>query len=191
VSRMIFQSLEFTGKQPFNDVLIHGLIRDSEGRKMSKSLGNGVDPMEVIDQYGADSLRWFLLTGSTPGNDLRFYWEKIESTWNFANKIWNASRFALMNMDGMKYEDIDLSGEKTLADKWILTRLNDTIDQVTRLVDKYEFGEAGRYLYNFIWEEFCNWYIEMAKLTLYGEDEAAKATTRSVLAYTLDSIMRL
>lgn len=191
VSRMIFQSLEFTGKQPFNDVLIHGLIRDSEGRKMSKSLGNGVDPMEVIDQYGADSLRWFLLTGSTPGNDLRFYWEKIESTWNFANKIWNASRFALMNMDGMKYEDIDLTGEKTLADKWILTRLNDTIDQVTRLVDKYEFGEAGRYLYNFIWEEFCNWYIEMAKLTLYGEDEAAKATTRSVLAYTLDSIMRL
>ncbi|WP_214836915.1 valine--tRNA ligase [Exiguobacterium sp. s36] len=191
VSRMIFQSLEFTGKQPFNDVLIHGLIRDSEGRKMSKSLGNGVDPMEVIDQYGADSLRWFLLTGSTPGNDLRFYWEKIESTWNFANKIWNASRFALMNMDGMKYEEIDLSGEKTLADKWILTRLNDTIDQVTRLVDKYEFGEAGRYLYNFIWEEFCNWYIEMAKLTLYGEDEAAKATTRSVLAYTLDSIMRL
>lgn len=191
VSRMIFQSLEFTGQQPFNDVLIHGLIRDSEGRKMSKSLGNGVDPMEVIDQYGADSLRWFLLTGSTPGNDLRFYWEKIESTWNFANKIWNASRFALMNMDGMKYEDIDLSGEKTLADKWILTRLNDTIDQVTRLVDKYEFGEAGRYLYNFIWEEFCNWYIEMAKLTLYGEDEAAKATTRSVLAYTLDSIMRL
>ncbi len=191
VSRMIFQSLEFTGKQPFNDVLIHGLIRDSEGRKMSKSLGNGVDPMEVIDQYGADSLRWFLLTGSTPGNDLRFYWEKIESTWNFANKIWNASRFALMNMDGLKVEDIDLTGEKTLADKWILTRLNDTIDQVTRLVDKYEFGEAGRYLYNFIWEEFCNWYIEMAKLTLYGEDEAAKHTTRSVLAYTLDSIMRL
>ncbi|WP_276313813.1 valine--tRNA ligase [Exiguobacterium algae] len=191
VSRMIFQSLEFTGKQPFNDVLIHGLIRDSEGRKMSKSLGNGVDPMEVIDQYGADSLRWFLLTGSTPGNDLRFYWEKIESTWNFANKIWNASRFALMNMEGLKYEDIDLTGEKTLADKWILTRLNDTIDQVTRLVDKYEFGEAGRYLYNFIWEEFCNWYIEMAKLTLYGEDEAAKHTTRSVLAYTLDSIMRL
>ncbi|WP_214811763.1 valine--tRNA ligase [Exiguobacterium sp. s181] len=191
VSRMIFQSLEFTGKQPFNDVLIHGLIRDSEGRKMSKSLGNGVDPMEVIDQYGADSLRWFLLTGSTPGNDLRFYWEKIESTWNFTNKIWNASRFALMNMDGLKVEDIDLTGEKTLADKWILTRLNDTIDQVTRLVDKYEFGEAGRYLYNFIWEEFCNWYIEMAKLTLYGEDEAAKHTTRSVLAHTLDSIMRL
>ncbi|WP_215142067.1 valine--tRNA ligase [Exiguobacterium qingdaonense] len=191
VSRMIFQSLEFTGKQPFNDVLIHGLIRDSEGRKMSKSLGNGVDPMEVIDQYGADSLRWFLLTGSTPGNDLRFYWEKIESTWNFSNKIWNASRFALMNMDGLKVEDIDLTGEKTLADKWILTRLNDTIDQVTRLVDKYEFGEAGRYLYNFIWEEFCNWYIEMAKLTLYSEDEAAKHTTRSVLAHTLDSIMRL
>ena len=191
VSRMIFQSYEFTGERPFNDVLIHGLIRDSEGRKMSKSLGNGIDPMDVIEKYGADSLRWFLTTGSTPGNDLRFYWEKIEATWNFSNKLWNASRFALMNMDGLTHEQIDLSGEKSLADQWILTRLNTTIDDVTRLSDKYEFGEAGRVLYHFIWEDFCNWYIEMAKLPLNGEDEAAKLTTRSILAYTLDQIMRL
>ncbi|WP_114569929.1 valine--tRNA ligase [Exiguobacterium flavidum] len=191
VSRMIFQSIEFTGERPFQDVLIHGLIRDSEGRKMSKSLGNGIDPMDVIEKYGADSLRWFLATGSTPGNDLRFYWEKIESTWNFSNKLWNASRFALMNMEGLTYDEIDLSGEKSLADEWILTRLNVTIDDVTRLSDKYEFGEAGRVLYNFIWEDFCNWYIEMAKLPLYGEDEAAKKTTRSILAYVLDRIMRL
>lgn len=191
VSRMIFQSYEFTGERPFNDVLIHGLIRDSEGRKMSKSLGNGIDPMDVIEKYGADSLRWFLTTGSTPGNDLRFYWEKIEATWNFSNKLWNASRFALMNMDGLTHEQIDLSGEKSLADQWILTRLNTTIDDVTRLSDKYEFGEAGRVLYHFIWEDFCNWYIEMAKLPLNGEDEAAKLATRSILAYTLDQIMRL
>jgi len=191
VSRMIFQSYEFTGQRPFQDVLIHGLIRDSEGRKMSKSLGNGIDPMDVIEKYGADSLRWFLTTGSTPGNDLRFYWEKIEATWNFSNKLWNASRFALMNMDGLTFDQIDLTGEKSLADKWILTRLQTTIDDVTRLSDKYEFGEAGRILYHFIWEDFCNWYIEMAKLPLNGEDEVAKQTTRSVLAYTLDRIMRL
>jgi len=191
VSRMIFQSYEFTKQRPFQDVLIHGLIRDSEGRKMSKSLGNGIDPMDVIEKYGADSLRWFLTTGSTPGNDLRFYWEKIEATWNFSNKLWNASRFALMNMDGLTFDQIDLTGEKSLADKWILTRLQTTIDDVTRLSDKYEFGEAGRILYHFIWEDFCNWYIEMAKLPLNGEDEAAKQTTRSVLAYTLDRIMRL
>ncbi|RKQ37918.1 valine--tRNA ligase [Oceanobacillus halophilus] len=191
VARMIFQSKEFTGKRPFKDVLMHGLIRDSEGRKMSKSLGNGVDPMDVIDKYGADSLRYFLLTGSTPGQDLRFYWEKVESTWNFANKVWNASRFSLMNMEGFTYDDIDLSGEKTLADKWILTRLNETIEQVTKNNDKYEFGEAGRHLYNFIWDELCDWYIEMAKLPLYGEDEAKKKTTRSVLAYVLDQTMRM
>jgi len=191
VSRMIFQSYEFTGQRPFQDVLIHGLIRDSEGRKMSKSLGNGIDPMDVIEKYGADSLRWFLTTGSTPGNDLRFYWEKIEATWNFSNKLWNASRFALMNMDDLTFDQIDLTGEKSLADKWILTRLQTTIDDVTRLSDKYEFGEAGRILYHFIWEDFCNWYIEMAKLPLNGEDETAKQTTRSVLAYTLDRIMRL
>ncbi|MYL34224.1 valine--tRNA ligase [Pontibacillus yanchengensis] len=191
VSRMIFQSIEFTDRRPFEDVLIHGLVRDADGRKMSKSLGNGVDPMDVIDKYGADSLRYFLATGSTPGQDLRFQWEKVEATWNFANKIWNASRFALMNMDGIKYEEIDLSGKKSLADQWILTRLNETIEHVTRNVDKYEFGEAGRHLYNFIWDEFCDWYIEMAKLPLYGEDEAEKKTTRSILAYVLDQTMRM
>lgn len=191
VSRMIFQGLEFTGERPFQDVLIHGLVRDSQGRKMSKSLGNGVDPMDVIDQYGADSLRYFLSTGSSPGQDLRFTMEKVEATWNFANKIWNASRFALMNMDGLTFEEIDLSGEKSVADKWILTRLNETIETVTRLSDRYEFGEVGRVLYNFIWDDFCDWYIEMAKLPLYGEDEAAKKTTRSILAYVLDNTMRL
>ncbi len=191
VSRMIFQGLEFTGKRPFDDVLIHGLVRDAEGRKMSKSLGNGVDPMEVIEKYGADSLRYFLSTGSSPGQDLRFSFEKVEATWNFANKIWNASRFALMNMDGITFEELDLSGEKSVADKWILTRLNETIEHVTKLADKYEFGEVGRILYNFIWDDFCDWYIEMAKLPLYGEDEAAKKTTRSILAYVLDNTMRL
>lgn len=191
VSRMIFQGLEFTGKRPFKDVLIHGLVRDAQGRKMSKSLGNGVDPMDVIDKYGADSLRYFLTTGSSPGQDLRYSTERVEATWNFANKIWNASRFALMNMNGLQYEEIDFSGEKSVADKWILTRLNETIETVTRLSDRYEFGEVGRVLYNFIWDDFCDWYIEMAKLPLYGEDEAAKKTTRSILAYVLDNTMRL
>ncbi|WP_217586859.1 valine--tRNA ligase [Lentibacillus saliphilus] len=191
VARMIFQSNKFTGERPFKDVLLHGLIRDSEGRKMSKSLGNGVDPMDVIDQYGADSLRYFLLTGSTPGQDLRFYWEKVESTWNFANKVWNASRFSLMNMEGFTYDDIDLTGELSLADKWILTRLNEAIEHVTENSDKYEFGEAGRHLYNFIWDDLCDWYIEMAKIPLYGDDEVAKRTTQSVLAYVLDQTMRM
>lgn len=191
VARMIFQSLEFTEEKPFEDVLIHGLIRASDGRKMSKSLGNGVDPMDVIEKYGADSLRYFLLTGSTPGQDLRFYWERVESVWNFANKIWNASRFVLMNMEDFKYEDIDLSGELTLPDKWILTRLNETIQNVTQNTDKYEFGEAGRALYNFIWDDYCDWYIEMAKIPLNSDNEAAKQTTRSVLAHVLDQIMRM
>ncbi|MCS5500798.1 MULTISPECIES: valine--tRNA ligase [Lysinibacillus] len=191
VSRMIFQGLEFTDQRPFKDVLIHGLVRDGEGRKMSKSLGNGVDPMDVIEQYGADSLRYFLATGSSPGQDLRYTTEKVEAVWNFANKIWNASRFALMNMDGMRYDEIDLTGEKSVADKWILTRLNETIERVTSLAERYEFGEVGRELYNFIWDDFCSWYIEMAKLPLYGEDEAAKKTTRSILAYVLDQTMRL
>ena len=191
VARMIFQSNEFTGQRPFKDVLIHGLIRDAEGRKMSKSLGNGVDPMDVIEKYGADSLRYFLLTGTTPGQDLRFNWERVESTWNFANKIWNASRFCLMNMEGFTYEDIDLTGNLSLADKWILTRLNETIEHVTKNTDKYEFGEAGRYLYNFIWDDFCDWYIEMAKIPLYGEDDSQKQTTRSVLAHVLDMTMRM
>jgi valyl-tRNA synthetase len=191
VARMIFQSKQFTDERPFKDVLIHGLIRDAEGRKMSKSLGNGVDPMDVIEKYGADSLRYFLLTGSTPGQDLRFHWEKVESTWNFANKVWNASRFSLMNMENFTYKDINLSGDLSLADKWILTRLNETIEHVTKNTIKYEFGEAGRHLYNFIWDELCDWYIEMAKLPLYGEDEQKKQTTRSVLAHVFDQTMRL
>ncbi len=191
VSRMIFQGIEFTGLRPFNDVLIHGLVRDEQGRKMSKSLGNGVDPMEVIEKYGADSLRYFLATAGSPGQDVRFSFEKVEATWNFVNKIWNASRFALMNMEGLKAEDIDLSGEKSVADKWILTRLNETIADVTKLMDKYEFGEVGRLLYNFIWDDVCDWYIEMAKIPLYGEDESAKKTTRSILAYVLESTMKM
>ena len=191
VSRMIFQALEFTGEKPFKDVLIHGLVRDAEGRKMSKSLGNGVDPMDVISEYGADSLRYFLATASSPGQDLRYSNDKVESVWNFANKIWNASRFAMMNMEGMEHKDIDLSGDKSVADTWILTHLNETIEQVTDLAERYEFGEVGRLLYNFIWDDFCDWYIEMAKLPLYGEDEQAKVMTRSVLAYVLDNTMRL
>ncbi len=191
VSRMIFQGLEFTDQRPFKDVLIHGLVRAEEGRKMSKSLGNGIDPMEVIEKYGADALRYFLSTGSSPGQDLRFSNEKVEAIWNFNNKIWNASRFALMNMDGMTFDEIDVTGEKSVADAWILTRLNETIEQVTSLADRYEFGEVGRALYNFIWDDFCDWYIEMAKLPLYGENEAAKKMTRSVLAYVLDNTMRL
>ncbi|MEE6449657.1 valine--tRNA ligase [Gottfriedia acidiceleris] len=191
VSRMIFQGIEFTGKRPFNDVLIHGLVRDEQGRKMSKSLGNGVDPMDVIEKYGADSLRYFLTTGSSPGQDLRFSIEKVEATWNFVNKIWNASRFALMNMEGFTYENIDLTKEKSVADEWILTRLNETIESVTALIDRYEFGEVGRVLYNFIWDDVCDWYIEMAKIPLYGDNEDAKNMTRSVLAHVLESTMKL
>ncbi|MGY3724791.1 valyl-tRNA synthetase [Granulicatella balaenopterae] len=191
VSRMMFQSLEFTGKKPFQNVLIHGLIRDSQGRKMSKSLGNGVDPMEVIEQYGADALRWFLANGSAPGQDVRYSTDKMDAAWNFINKIWNASRYALMNIGDLTIEELDITGEKTLADKWILTRLNQTIAKVTELFEKFEFGEAGRLLYHFIWDDFCDWYIEMSKETLAGENEVAKKTTRSILAYVLDQTLRL
>ena len=191
VSRMIFQSLEFTKERPFENVLIHGLIRDEQGRKMSKSLGNGIDPMDVIDQYGADALRWFLSTGSAPGQDVRFSYEKMDAAWNFINKIWNASRFVIMNIEGFSINDIDLTGEKTVADRWILTRLNETIEKVTKLFDQFEFGEAGRQLYNFMWDDFCDWYIEMSKEILYGEDEAAKKTTKSILIYVLDQTLRL
>lgn len=192
VARMIFQGLEFTNRRPFDQVLIHGLVRAEDGRKMSKSLGNGVDPMDVIDTYGADALRYFLATGSTPGQDLRYSTEKVEATWNFINKIWNASRFSLMNIgDDFTVADIRLDGKKSVADKWILTRLNETIEEVTRLADKYEFGEVGRSLYNFIWDDFCDWYIEMSKIPMNSDDEEAKHTTRSILAYTLDQIMRM
>ena len=191
VSRMMFQGLEFTGKRPFKNVLIHGLIRDSQGRKMSKSLGNGVDPMEVIEQYGADALRWFLANGSAPGQDVRYSTDKMDAAWNFINKIWNASRYALMNVGDLTADQVDITGEKTLADKWILTRLNQTIGKVTELFEKFEFGEAGRFLYRFIWDDFCDWYIEMSKETLAGDDEAAKLTTRSILVYVLDNTLRL
>ena len=192
VSRMIFQSLEFTDSRPFKNVLIHGLIRDEQGRKMSKSLGNGIDPMEVIEKYGADALRWFLSNGSAPGQDVRFSYEKMDAAWNFINKIWNAARFSLMNIgDNFKVEDVDLTRNLSLADKWILTRLNETIDTVTDLSERYEFGEVGRALYNFIWDEFCDWYIEMSKIPMNGEDEDQKQVTRSVLTYVLDNTMRM
>lgn len=191
VSRMIFQGLEFTEERPFKNVLLHGLIRDEEGRKMSKSLGNGIDPMDVIDEYGADALRWFLTTGSSPGQDVRFSYEKMDSAWNFINKIWNASRFVIMNLEDFAYEDIDLEGEKTLADRWILARLNETIAHVTDQFEKFEFGEAGRSLYNFIWDDYCDWYIEMSKEILNEGTEEQKKTTRSILTYVLDQTLRL
>lgn len=180
VCRMAFQSLEFTGKVPFKECLIHGLIRDHLGRKMSKSLGNGVDPMDVIDKYGADSLRYFLATSSAPGQDLRYSDEKVAAAWNFINKIWNASRFVLMKMEEEKPKEIDLS-TLTLADKWILTRLNETIKDATRNMEKYEFGEVGRTLYNFIWNDFCDWYIETSKINI----------NISVLVYVLSNILKL
>ncbi|RLK62967.1 valine--tRNA ligase [Atopobacter sp. AH10] len=191
VSRMIFQSLEFTGQRPFQNTLIHGLIRDAQGRKMSKSLGNGVDPMDVIDSYGADALRWFLANGSTPGQDIRYNEEKMKAAWNFINKIWNASRYVLMNLEGFKLENIDLSGEKTWEDRWILHRLNETVEAVNRLFDKFEFGEAGRILYHFIWDDFCDWYIEMSKERLTKGDKADQKMTRSILVTVLSAILRL
>jgi valyl-tRNA synthetase len=158
---------------------------------MSKSLGNGVDPMDVIDQYGADALRFLLATGTTPGNDIRFQWEKVEANWNFGNKIWNAARFTLMNVEGITAEDIELEGTKTIADRWILHRLQETKQNATQLMEKYEFGEAGRTLYNFIWDDLCDWYIEMAKLPLYGEDEQPKRMAQSVLVHVFDQTMRM
>ncbi|MCL2559263.1 MAG: valine--tRNA ligase [Turicibacter sp.] len=192
VSRMIFTSLEFTDERPFENVLIHGLVRAADGRKMSKSLGNGVDPMDVVQKYGADSLRYFLTTNSAPGQDLRYNEEKIESTWNFINKIWNASRFTIMNLDGMTAADVNLEGRTfNIADKFILSKLNATIKAVNYNAEKFEFGEVDRYLYSFIWEDFCSWYIEMAKVPMSGVNEEAKTTTRMVLAYTLEAIVKL
>ncbi|CAM3093919.1 valine--tRNA ligase [Sporolactobacillus spathodeae] len=191
VARMMFQSTEFTGKSPFQDVLIHGLVRDEQGRKMSKSLGNGIDPMDVIAKYGADALRYTLATGTTPGQDLTFQWSKVEANWNFANKIWNASRFVLMNLDGFSLDEMTMDAPHSIPDRWILTRLNATIEKVTSCYDRYDFGEAGHTLYQFIWDDFCDWYIEMAKLPLNGSDEAAKQTTKSVLTYVLDKILKL
>ncbi|HIX02226.1 MAG TPA: valine--tRNA ligase [Candidatus Ligilactobacillus excrementigallinarum] len=191
VSRMIFQSLEFTGETPFKNVVLHGLIRDEQGRKMSKSLGNGIDPMDVIDKYGTDALRWFLTTGSTPGQDIRFSYQKMDGAWNFINKIWNASRFVIMNLDEDTKAELPSKDEWQLADKWIISRLNDTVKDVTHFFDIFEFGEAGRSLYNFIWNDFCDWYIEMAKENLNGSDEKLKKNTQAILCYVLDQTLRL
>ncbi|AEV94986.1 valine--tRNA ligase [Pediococcus claussenii] len=191
VSRMIFQSLEFTGQRPFKDVLMHGLIRAEDGRKMSKSLGNGIDPMDVIDKYGADALRWFLSNGSTAGQDVRFSYTKMDAAWNFINKIWNASRYVIMNLGGLEKPVLPATEDRNLSDRWILDRLNETVKQVTNLFDTYDFGEAGRALYSFIWDDFCDWYIEMSKEVLNGDDEAAKANTQNILAYVLDQTLRL
>ena len=183
VNRMTFQSLEFMGKRPFKDCLIHGLIRDKEGRKMSKSLGNGVDPMDVIDEYGCDALRFFLTTNSAPGMDLRYDEEKVKSSWNFINKLWNASRFVLMNIEDLKERTI-IPEELTLYDKWILTKKNQLIKNVTKNMDKYEFHNVGNELYSFIWEDFCDWYIELTKANM-------TETTKTVLLDTLTDILKL
>lgn len=191
VARMMFQSVEFTKRRPFKHVLIHGLIRDEQGRKMSKSLGNGIDPMDVIDKYGADALRWFLSNGSAPGQDVRFSYTKMDAAWNFINKIWNASRFVIMNLSEDTTGQLPAKEQWQLADKWILARLNETVEQVTRLFDNFEFGEAGRALYNFIWNDFCDWYIEMAKENLNGQDQQQKQNTQNILCYVLDQTLRL
>ena len=184
VNRMTFQGLEFTGQRPFKDCLIHGLIRDKQGRKMSKSLGNGVDPMDVIKKYGADSLRYFLTTNSSPGMDLRYDEEKVASTWNFINKLWNASRFVLMNIEGFKKEDYSLNN-LTEIDKWILTKNNKTIKEVTENMDKYEFNNVGNTLYKHIWEDFCDNYIELSKNNLESN------TTKTVLLEVLTNILKM
>ena len=190
VARMLVMGMEFMKEIPFKHVFIHGLVRDEQGRKMSKSLGNGIDPLEVVDKYGADTLRFMLITGNTPGNDMRFYWNRIESTRNFANKIWNASRFALMNLDG--YDPKAPRNPYTLADKWILSRLQHTIGEVSSYLDKFELGEAGRLIYDFIWGEVCDWYIELIKPRLYNKDDAAeRATAQAVLCQVLGDAMKL
>ena len=190
VARMLIMGMEFMKEIPFEKVFIHGLVRDSQGRKMSKSLGNGIDPLEVIDKYGADTLRFMLITGNTPGNDMRFYWERVDATRNFANKIWNASRFVLMNMEG--YDTKAKLAPYTLADKWILSRLAHTEKEVTDLLGRFELGEAGRLVYEFIWGEFCDWYIELAKPRLYNKENAEeRATAQHVICEVLSSSMKL
>ena len=191
VIRMVFSALEQTGKSPFQHVLIHGLVRDSQGRKMSKSLGNGIDPLEVIDKYGADALRLTLMTGNAPGNDMRFYWERVEASRNFANKVWNASRFIMMNL-----EKADVPGEMpeeqlTSADKWILSRVNGVIRDVTDNMEKFELGIAVQKIYDFIWEEFCDWYIEMVKPRLYSEEDTTKAAALWTLKTVLGQALKL
>ncbi|MBE6109776.1 MAG: valine--tRNA ligase [Erysipelotrichaceae bacterium] len=191
VARMAFQARHFTKNRPFKDVLIHGLIRDAQGRKMSKSLGNGVDPMDVIDEYGVDALRFFLTTNSTPGQDMRYIPEKVEAAWNFINKIWNASRFVIMNLDeGMSIDDVDLSS-LSVSDAWILNRLNETIAHVTENMEKYEFALVGNELYSFVWDDFCSWYVEMSKSALNSDDAKARKAAQSTLLTCLDAILRL
>ena len=191
VARMIFSGLHCMGETPFHTVLIHGLIRDSQGRKMSKSLGNGVDPLEVIDQYGADALRFMIATGNAPGNDMRYYPERVESSRNFANKIWNASRFVMMNLDKEimnKYKDCK---DYSLADKWILSEMNTLVKEVTENMEKYELGIAMSKVYDFMWTEFCDWYIELIKPVFYGEDEKAKGVAYNVLNTVLVTGLKL
>jgi len=190
VVRMVFSGYEQTGKSPFHTVLIHGLVRDSEGRKMSKSLGNGIDPLEVIDKYGADALRMMLITGNAPGNDMRFYYERVESARNFANKIWNAARLIMMNVGDEKVGDIDKS-KLMLSDKWILSKTNKLINEVTANLDKYELGIALSKIYDFAWEEFCDWYIEMVKVRLWNKEDETRDTALAVLIYVLNNILKL
>ena len=184
VIRMMFSGIEHTGKAPFDTILIHGLVRDSQGRKMSKSLGNGIDPLEVIDKYGADALRLTLVTGNAPGNDMRFYWERVESSRNFANKVWNASRFIMMNLDKAEVRDVDVT-ELTDADKWILSKVNTLAKDVTDNMEHYDLGVAVQKIYDFIWEEFCDWYIEMVKPRLWNDDD----TTKAAALYTLKTVL--
>jgi len=196
VARMIFMSLEFMNDVPFQEVYIHGLVRDALGRKMSKSLGNGVDPLEVIQEYGADTLRFTLITGQAPGNDQRWRQENVEASRNFANKIWNASRFVLMNLGDLTEKDLPEQGNPptgpfSLADRWILHRYNQTVRETTRLMEQYALGDAARELYEFIWGDFCDWYIEMSKIDLYGGQEEDQKRSRSVLCFVLDGTLRL
>ena len=191
VARMIFMGLEFMREKPFHTVYIHGLVRDAQGRKMSKSLGNGIDPLEIIEQYGADTLRFTLITGQAPGNDQRFRQESVDNSRNFANKIWNASRFVLMNLGKSAPTELDLTA-LTDAERWLLHRYNQTVGEVNRLLDAYELGEAARTIYEFLWSDFCDWYIELAKIPLYAaRTEAEKDTVRAVLTYVLERTLRL
>ncbi|MDO4378280.1 MAG: valine--tRNA ligase [Erysipelotrichia bacterium] len=190
VARMAFQARHLTDNRPFKDVLIHGLIRDEQGRKMSKSLGNGVDPRDVKEKYGADALRFFLTTNSTPGADLRYSDTKMEASWNFINKIYNASRFVLMNLADFRYEDIDLTYLNNI-DSWIINKFNKTLNSINKNMEKYEFALVGNELYGFIWDDFCNWYIELAKTTLNSEDEKAVQATKSTLLVILTAILKM
>ena len=188
VARMIFSACEHTGKPPFHTVFIHGLVRDDKGRKMSKSLGNGIDPLEMADQYGADALRFNLITGNSPGNDMRFYTERCEAMRNFANKIWNASRFLMMNLT---IDRCELPGRLELEDKWILSKLNSVIPEVTENMERYELGVAAQKVYDFIWDSYCDWYIELTKTRLQGEDEDSKLRAQQVLCYVLTETLKL